>query len=75
MDESVVTDEEALGDVLLFVELSGLCGKLVGLSTFKYTGMIGTEIFKILYNNHKHIKVDFQSILHRFSPELFVSLT
>jgi len=75
MDESVVTDEEALGDVLLFVELSGLCGKLVGLSTFKYTGMIGTEIFKILYNNRKHIKVDFQSILHRFSPELFVSLT
>jgi len=57
MDESVVTDEEALGDVLLFVELPGLCGKLVGLSTFKYTGMIGTitDRSRQSHRAHKHV--------------------
>ena len=43
MDESVFIDEEAVVNVLLFVELSAICGLFVGLSVFKYTGMIGTE--------------------------------
>ena len=43
MDESLI-GEETLVDVPFLVEFSALCDPLVGLSTFKYTGIIGTEI-------------------------------
>lgn len=48
MDESDIAEEGLLPNELFLVELSALisCNLAFGLSSFKYTGMIGTEIKK-----------------------------
>ena len=64
IDESVVTNEEAVVNVLFLVELSALIGApSVGLSIMsKYTGIIGTETKhnRPLINNIVAIKICLQ---------------